>query len=146
VDASKLEKEKIKMKKNIIALYCFLSMANSILAINTIPLEGSMSRCRDFIGSIVDENSQLKPVTFERVKKWKTYFKIIMNSKDKKENEIFLRLRWLAPSMEEVSNTLDEVLELSYLMKEHSRLIGEKHPINSDDVAKYVDLLTFLTN
>jgi hypothetical protein len=131
--------------RKIAAIFCFLMVVSSISAMNTMPFEGSMSRCRDFITYVVGEKSPLNPITFERVRKWREYFRIIANSKNKEDDEIFLRLRLSASSAEEVNNTLDEVLMLSAFMKEYSRIIGKKRPINSDDVANCVDLLAFLT-
>jgi hypothetical protein len=127
------------MKKNIAALCCFLSMSSSVSAMNV------ESRCRNFIVYVVGEKSPLNPITFERVRKWRAYFRIIANGKNKKEDEIFLRLRLSASSAEEVSNTLDEVLLLSALIKDYSRLIGKKRH-NSDDLANCVELLAFLTS
>ncbi|MDR1236104.1 MAG: hypothetical protein LBJ96_03790 [Holosporaceae bacterium] len=132
------------MKKNIIAMY-FLMAASSVSAMNALPFGGSINRCRNFIIYVVGEKSPLNPITFERVRKWRTYFRIIANGKNKKEDEIFLRLRLSDSSAEEVSNTLDEVLLLSALIKDYSRLIGKKRH-NSDDLANCVELLAFLTS
>jgi hypothetical protein len=129
----------MEMKKNIAALCCFLSMAGSVSAMNV------ESRCRNFIVYVVGEKSPLNSITFERVRKWRAYFRIIANGKNKKEDEIFLRLRLSDSSAEEVSNTLDEVLLLSALIKDYSRLIGKRRN-NSDDLANCVELLAFLTS
>jgi hypothetical protein len=134
------------MKKVFTTIY-FLLTVNFASAMNAAPFNGSVNQCRDFIVSIVGENSQLEQITPDRVRKWRTFFKIIMSDENKKNDEIFLQLRLsLALSIEEVNNTLDEVLELSCLIKEHCRLIGEKHPINFDDIEKCVELLAFLTS
>jgi hypothetical protein len=126
------------MKKNIVALY-FLFTVSIVSAIDA-PFGGSINRCKDFLVSVVGENSKIGQITPERIRKWKTCLCIIMNYE--KYDDIISRLF----REDDVDNTLDELLELSRLVEEHCRSVGKKSPVDSDEIIKRFELLAFLTS